>query len=664
VKAPVDTTRPAAPGSFADKLSGATSGLSADLSDAAHATDRPGGWFSGIVNTLNAREQRLAQNRKNEILNAKNQAETVALHRNLYQQSTATRLAGYKGNQDFVDTYAYNHNVESGVNHDELMKRAQADKNFAKNYFVRATSEEPVLDANGEPRVDKNGNPITSPLYTIVNQATKDGSPDDKTLSEQEAADMNKYLGSNVPKGTKLTSGQYASLNGKLNLARNAVNILNETNEKDLSPEQMKVLKPYLTDETIQGAISHVTGSAYAGLVQYEKNADDHITQLQSQMEAARQKNDQQAYDAAKTQIADLTEEKNKVSQFMSQAINPKQVERYQKDLTQSVGGISEFIKDPSKLQGHAESAMAMADDILNTSKDAGVREQAQRVKDMAANVQKTERQNKIDTAVGEQTAKDLAARIDNNPHGLTGEEFIKTLPVGRANLVRAMAEGRLPVNPNAFERSAAGKPNQLADDVFSAYPDFNTTLGAEWPKAWTNFMINGPDHKKVQAFNVALQHMQNLYDHTTKSGLIPGTADYQARQVDLNYVSREVGNAVSAGVLTQKESDDVLNSLSSITALTPEMKRQRVRETAHLLDAKINEIQREFDAAAPSAAIKTPSLISPAAKASREHVLNTQQTQPAKQFEGKIGVEAGGKTHYFNTQEGADNFKKLAGVK
>lgn len=377
-KAPVDTSRPPAPapGSFGSKLASASSGVMADLGDAAHATDvKGGGWLSGVTSTLNARNQRLAQNQKDQALLAKTQAETIALHRNIYQQDVATRQAAYKGNQDFADTYKANHDIESGITHDDLMKRAQSDKDFAKKYFVRATEDAPMLDANGEPKKDKNGLPVTSPLYTLITRATKDGSSDNKTLSEAEAGDMNKYLGTNMPKNTKLTSDQYAALNGQLNLTRNAVNIVNSTNEKELSPEQMKILKPYLTDPTIQAAISHVPGSAYAGLLQYEKNADDHITQLNAQMDAAKQKNDQQAYDTAKTQIADLTEEKNKVSQFMSQAIGPKQIERYNKEGHEAEKWVDKVLHDPSALSGDkASSVLPQLQEALKTETDPGRR--------------------------------------------------------------------------------------------------------------------------------------------------------------------------------------------------------------------------------------------------------------------------------------------------
>lgn len=661
---PVQERPQPAPGSFGDKLSSAAEGVEGALGDVAHAHDTRGGWLSGMLNTMRARNARLEQKRKDDILLAKTQAETVALHRNIWQQDESVRQASYKANQTFVDQYKVNHDVEENVTHDQLMKRAQTEKDFLSKYYVRATSEEPMLDANGEPVKDKDGNPVTHPMYSIIARATKDGQPDDKTVSAEMSTDMQKYLGQSMPVNTRLTGLQYAALDGQIGNARNATNILQMTNGKDLSPEQMKVLNPYLTDPTIQAAISHVPGSAYAGLKEYETNADRHILDLQQKAEQAKQNKDQAAYDQIQSQISQIQEEKNKVSQFTSQAITPKQIEEYTKNQQQSLGGLSEFIKDPTKVQGHAESAMAMADDIIKRSNDPAEVAQAKRVRDMAQNVQKMERQNKIDTAVGEQTAKDAAAKIDNNPNGLTGEEFIKTLPVGRANMVRAIAQGRLPVNPAAFERSQAGKPNQLADDVFAAYPDFNATLGSQWPKSWDNFMVSGNDHKKVQAFNVALQHMKDLYTHTTGKAMVPGTDDYQKRQVDINYVGREVGNAVAQGVLTQKEADEVLNSLDSVTAVTPEMKRTRVKETAHLLDAKIQEVQREFDATSPSAGIKTPTLQSPAAKSSFDFVMRGgDQQQVPQQFQGKIGVTVGDKTHYFDTQQQADNFKKLAGI-
>jgi hypothetical protein len=391
----------------------------------------------------------------------------------------------------------------------------------------------------------------------------------------------------------------------------------------------MKTIQPYLSDPTIQGAISHVPGSAYAGLKQYETNADDHIETLTKQAEQAKANKNQNGYDAAQQQIQAIQQEKTKVTQFAAQAISPKQVDDYNKNVVNANGLIGEISKDPTKLEGKTESVIAAAQSTIANTKDPAVKAQAQRVLDMATNTQKLERQNKIDTAVGEQTSKDAAAKVDNNPNGLTGDAYIKTLPPGRANMLRAMSEGRLVVNPSAFERSAAGKPNQLADDMYAAYPDFNATLGAEWPKAYTSYMINGQDHKKATAFNTVMEHSSRLYDNTTLEGVTnPNSKAYQDRQEEMSFVTRELGNAVSSGVLAQSEAEDVRKALQTNWP-TLDAKREKVREAVRLLDSKMKAMQDGFDATAPSAAIKVPKLQSAAATAAHDHVLglNEQQT-------------------------------------
>jgi hypothetical protein len=357
---PVDTSRPPAPapGSFGSKLAGAAEGVLGSLGDAAHASDTKGGWLSGVANTLNARNERLAREAKDQALLAKTQAETVMMHRNIYQQDAAIRQASYKGNQDFVDTFKVNHDIDEGLTHDELMNRANADKNFAKNYYVRATADEPVLDVNGEPKKDKDGNPITSPTYAVISRATKDGQKDDKLVTPQMSADMDKFLGNKLPANTKLTVDQYASLDTALNNSRNAVNIIDSTNEKPLSDDQMKSLRPYLQDPTIQSAISHVPGSAYAGLQQYQKNADAHIADLNGKLDDAKAQNNQQAYDAIKTQIADITQEKQKVAAFESQAISPKQIERFDKEGDEGIKWVDKVLHDPSALSGDKASSV------------------------------------------------------------------------------------------------------------------------------------------------------------------------------------------------------------------------------------------------------------------------------------------------------------------
>lgn len=622
----------AKPGSFSDKLGDA-------LSDASHATDKKGGWLQGIENTAAARKQRMEQKTKDDILLARSQAENVAMHRNFYNQDQKDRQEFHEGNQKFLAKYDQSNEQEAGVSADELAKRMQADPDFAKKYMVRATGDVPVVGPDGEMRMEKDSKrPQMKPTYTVMTIASKDGSDVTGTVDAARSAELNKYLGLNYPPGTKLTMAQDNKIDQELQISRGTATIIGNTNGKPLSQETIDATRHLLADYTVAHAIALVPGNAYAGIVQSKKIAEDHRDVFNQQLAAATAKKDQAGVDAANAGIKSVNEEEAKLDAITSAAILPKQKEDFQKKMGISEDSVAEYVNDPSKIQGHTESVMAAADDTIANSKDPAVIATAKRAKIMAQNVQKAEDQRKIDLAVDEQSAKTKAAKIDNNPNGLSGDAYLKTLPVGRANLVNAISQGRLPVNASAFERSTAGKSNQLADDVFAAYPDFNATLGEKWPKAIDQFTISGTDHKKVQAYNVALQHMKNLYDTTTAEGIInPLSKDYQDRALTMTQVTREFGNAVAQGVLTQSEAEDISKALTG--GLTPELKRERVRAAAGLLNAKIHEVQREFDALAPSASIKVPTLLAPEGKLVVDYLTskggqtppNAQTSQAAK---------------------------------
>jgi hypothetical protein len=372
---PVVEGQPAAaprPGSFGDKLSSA---VNAWGSDAAHATDRPGGWLSGIANTLNAREMRMAQEQKDQALLAKTQAETVMLHRNAYLQELPIREGMYKANEDYVGTKRLNHDVTEDITHDELMKRSK-EKDFAAKYLVRATGEEPVLGADGMPTKDKNGIPVTIPKYAIITRATKDGQPDNHTLTADNAAEMKKYLGSGLPANTTLTGPQWDALNVQLVNARNAVNTLENGNEKPLSEGQMKSISPYLNDPTIQSAIAHVPGSPYAGIKEYQKNADDQIDAFQQLADRAKEQKDQGTYDQATAKISEIRQEQSKVAQFAaSGAIDPKQIAAYDKKNEEQVGWIDKMLHDPNEMAGEKSvTALSQLQTALDSATDPKVR--------------------------------------------------------------------------------------------------------------------------------------------------------------------------------------------------------------------------------------------------------------------------------------------------
>jgi hypothetical protein len=371
--APVDTTKPAAdpdapapaagggdqprPGSFGGKLSSAVGEVAAGFGDAAHAHDTKGGWLSGVANTLNARNERLAQAKKDDILMAKTQAETIALHRNAFRQSAADAEEFHKGNQHFTETMDLNHN-NSEASFDEVQKKMK-DPNFARNNYVREIASDPQSTADGKPKKDKFGDPVTSPRYVIIEKATKDGSPDTHTVDAGMSAHMEQFYGTKMPVGTKLTTGQFVAMDTTMQADRMAVNHLNNGREKPLSADEIRTLRPALTDPTIQAAISHKPGDPYGGVQEQIANGNAHVAIYQKDMADAQAEKNQPKYDWAKSQLADVQEEHEKLKQFAADAFTEKQVGAYEKKQDDFGSMISDLQK---KADGaHGEDAASMA---------------------------------------------------------------------------------------------------------------------------------------------------------------------------------------------------------------------------------------------------------------------------------------------------------------
>jgi len=366
--------QPKKPGpSTGQKVMGVVQGAMNAFGDAAHASDTKGGWLSGIANTLNARNQRLAQQGRDEDLHAKSQAETIAMHRNIYLQDQKIQDEATKANQSFVDMNKPNHKIET-INHDELVKRMQ-DPKFADEHWVRQTGSEPEIGANGEPLKDKFGNPASAPVYTVITRNTLDGQPDNQVVDEATSADIKKYMGQDMPKGTKLTGDQMNAINVQLNSTRNAVNILQHTNGKELSPDEMRTLSPYLTDPLIQAAISSVPGSSYKGLLQFQTNADALLNGLQQKLDAATKAGDKNAVQAISEGISDIKKEEAKVKTFTSAAILPSQVEKYEKEGNKQEEWVDKYLHDPNSLSGDkASAALPQIKAALDAATEPGLR--------------------------------------------------------------------------------------------------------------------------------------------------------------------------------------------------------------------------------------------------------------------------------------------------
>jgi hypothetical protein len=227
-------------------------------------------------------------------------------------------------------------------------------------------------------------------------------------------------------------------------------------------------------------------------------------------------------------------------------------------------------------------------------------------------------------TTSTQKTASELKALQTGNSN-LSGPEYLKSLPASRASNVQAFGEGRAQVNSRSFATPAG---QALLSDITAAYPDYDQSKAVTWDKTRNEYTGSGATAKKAVSYNTALEHMQDLYNNSTKEGLyLPASKAYSDRSVALGYVSNEVGNAIKNGVMSKDEGAQILDSLKG---WTPSTAKERVAETARLLYDKIEEYQTKFADAAPSSAVKVPTLISPKAQSAYNFVEGINQTPAA----------------------------------
>jgi hypothetical protein len=100
------------------------------------------------------------------------------------------------------------------------------------------------------------------------------------------------------------------------------------------------------------------------------------------------------------------------------------------------------------------------------------------------------------------------SAQTSQADPSLMGEDFLKTMPGDRANLIKGIADGRVPWPPGQAYRSPAGqvlmRQVMQYDPSFSA-TDYNRRFAVQ--RAFTT----GPEARNVTSFNTALGHLANL---------------------------------------------------------------------------------------------------------------------------------------------------------
>lgn len=251
--------------------------------------------------------------------------------------------------------------------------------------------------------------------------------------------------------------------------------------------------------------------------------------------------------------------------------------------------------------------------------------DRADKILQQTENAQATKAQRDTINQMRAQTLKLTQGTTGTGDTTKTGKDYLATLNPSRASVVQTFGEGRAQVNSRSFSNPAG---QSLLADITAAYPDYDQSKAITWDKTRNEYTGSGATAKKAVSYNTALEHMQDLYNNSTKEGLyLPGSKAYSDRSVALGYVSNEVGNAIKTGVMSKDEGEHILDSLKG---WTPSTAKERVAETARLLYDKIEEYQTKFADAAPSSAVKVPTLISPKAQAAYNFVQGINQVPAA----------------------------------
>lgn len=267
----------------------------------------------------------------------------------------------------------------------------------------------------------------------------------------------------------------------------------------------------------------------------------------------------------------------------------------------------------------------SMAKDIMSGSvaqqdqpnKQLDAQTNAARAKAEQQRVDETGRHNQIDeeqTALyqkGELGARNAALGIERGRLGLeqkkfdtqygagganggleTGDDFLKTLDPGNAQLVKSIANGdRKP--PSASDRSSQA---QALNKWVQTYDPSYTDARYKGKQAFKG----GKDSDDIVSLATAMEHLDSATKHSQEVGFAPGLSfnagkGDAAYNKDMQLFSEETGKLVKSGVVTKEELGQLQSGLNSV--------RQSVRDEAlgeltNLLGGKVSAKMQKYKTA------------------------------------------------------------------
>lgn len=271
------------------------------LSDAAAASEKPtppgAGWLSGVTQTMKARSDRKMAERKEQseeqtqqLLRAETMQRIAMNTRNIYKQEKQDRNSEYNQNDQYMKTLRTKYNTtedQDNVTQDQLNDFVKKNPNFWKTHTGRAVGEEPVME-NGKQKLDKDGNPVFSPLYSISNTA---GSGERTApLSAAESKYIKDNTGENLPENTLLTVEKHDNVMARADAARSARQKVEKANDEDLSAQQARELNATMNDPSIQRYMAMVPGEPIKGLFSAKTNVEAHISSIDAMIASVQAK--------------------------------------------------------------------------------------------------------------------------------------------------------------------------------------------------------------------------------------------------------------------------------------------------------------------------------------------------------------------------------------
>lgn len=194
-----------------------------------------------------------------------------------------------------------------------------------------------------------------------------------------------------------------------------------------------------------------------------------------------------------------------------------------------------------------------------------------------AANAQATRQQEQQRIGIEQQRLGLEKQRlgVDQLQSGLTGADFLATLPVGAQAQVKAMANGDIAVPP-----PGARTPQAMA--IRNAVMQYDPTYTDARYKGKQQFKTSG-DAQSIMQLSTAMEHADRAITNSANIGFAPAlghpnlesptTATYMQ---DIPFLTGEIGKLVKNGELTIDQGDKISSGLTSV--------RQSVR------DASLNE--------------------------------------------------------------------------